>query len=32
MRDTHLRNVDLNLLLVTQPSLEEWHICRAISY
>jgi len=29
MRDTHLRNVDLNLLRTIQPLLEERHISRA---
>jgi DNA-binding transcriptional LysR family regulator len=29
MRDTHLRNVDLNLLRAIQPLLEERHISRA---
>jgi DNA-binding transcriptional LysR family regulator len=29
MRDTHLRNIDLNLLRAIQPLLEELHISRA---
>ena len=29
MRDTHLRNIDLNLLRAIQPLLEERHISRA---
>jgi DNA-binding transcriptional LysR family regulator len=28
MRDTHLRNIDLNLLRAIQPLLEERHISR----
>jgi DNA-binding transcriptional LysR family regulator len=30
MRDTHLRNIDLNLLRAIQPLLEERHISRAV--